>query len=105
MCRYILIDWIIEVASMKSFTPLTVHMAINLIDRYFLRHKLPHSKLQLLGVTALLISARWTSNLIITIREASWLTENTYEYEEVVRMMGELIATFRGDIRVCVSEI
>ena len=98
--RYILIDWIIEVATMKSFSTLTVHVAINLIDRYFLRHKLPHSKLQLLGVTALLIAARWTGNLIITIREASWLTENTYDYEEVVRMMGELLATFKGDVRV-----
>ena len=37
---------------------------------------------------------------IITIREAAWLTDNTYKYEEVVRMMGDVIAALRGDLRV-----
>ena len=37
---------------------------------------------------------------IITIREASWLTDHTYTYDEVVKMMGELMAVFRGDLRV-----
>ena len=37
---------------------------------------------------------------MLTIRESSWLTENTYSYEEVVRMMAELLGAFRGDIRV-----
>ena len=37
---------------------------------------------------------------MLTVRESSWLTENTYSYEEVVRMMAELLGAFRGDIRV-----
>ena len=37
---------------------------------------------------------------IINIREAAWLTDNTYKYEEVVRMMGDVIAALRGDLRV-----
>lgn len=37
---------------------------------------------------------------MLTIRESSWLTENTYSYEEVVQMMAELLGAFRGDIRV-----
>lgn len=37
---------------------------------------------------------------MLTIRESSWLTENTYSYEEVVKMMGELLGAFRGDVRV-----
>lgn len=37
---------------------------------------------------------------IVTIREASWLTDNTYTYEEVVRMMGDVIAALHGDLRV-----
>ena len=43
---------------------------------------------------------RWMDMTIITIREASWLTDNTYTYEEVVRMMGDVIAALRGDLRV-----
>lgn len=56
--RYILIDWLVEVAETKEFPPPTVHMAINLIDRYLLRRKIPTSKLQLLGITALVLGSR-----------------------------------------------
>ena len=38
---------------------------------------------------------------IFTIREAAWLTEGAYKYEEVVRMMGDIVATLHGQIRVC----
>lgn len=99
--RFILIDWIIEVATMKDFSPLTVHFAIQLIDHYLCIRRIGRSCLQLLGISSLLLSSRWTSDIILTIREASWLTEATYTYDEVVRMTGDLLAAFRGDIRVC----
>jgi len=36
----------------------------------------------------------------LTIREAVWLTDNTYKYEDLVRMMGEIISALEGKIRV-----
>lgn len=46
---------------------------------------------------------RYLGKDIITIREAAWLTDNTYKYEDVVRMMGEITATLKGKIRVVTS--
>ena len=46
---------------------------------------------------------RYLGTDIITIREAAWLTDNTYKYEDVVRMMGEITATLRGNLRVATS--
>ena len=43
---------------------------------------------------------RYTSRDILTIREAVWLTDNTYKYEDLVRMMGEVMAVLEGKIRV-----
>lgn len=100
--RFILIDWVIEVASMKEFSTLTVHLAVHLLDRYLCIRKVDSCKLQLLGITCLLLSSRWTSDIILTIREASWLTEKTYSYEEVVRMTGDVLAALKGNIRVCI---
>lgn len=37
---------------------------------------------------------------ILTIREAAWLTDNSYSYHDVVKMMGELVAAVKGNIRV-----
>lgn len=103
--RFILVDWIVEVADMKQFSSLTVHLAVYLIDHYLCLQKIKRSDLQLLGISCLLLSSRWTSDIILTIREASWLTEETFTYEKVVRMMGKILATFQGDIRVCVIYI
>lgn len=55
---FILLDWIIEVAEMKSFSTKTLHLAISLVQRYMVARKLKRSRLQLLGVTALLLAAR-----------------------------------------------
>ena len=44
---------------------------------------------------------RYLGRDIITIREAAWLTDNTYKYEDVVRMMGEISAVLLGNFRVC----
>ena len=86
---------------MKEFPSSTVHLAVSLVNRYLLQREVKRSQLQLLGIAAMLLAARWMGHLIITIREAAWLTDNTYKYEEVVRMMGDIMAVFRGDIRVC----
>lgn len=86
---------------MKEFPPETVHLAVNLVDRFLQLREVKRTKLQLVGISAILLAARWMGPLIITIREAAWLTDNTYKYEQVVRMMGEVLAVFRGDLRVC----
>jgi len=44
---------------------------------------------------------RYLGRDIITIREAAWLTDNTYKYEDVVRMLGEISAVLLGNFRVC----
>ena len=49
------------------------------------------------------VNFRYLGTDIITIREAAWLTDNTYKYEDVVRMMGEITATLRGNLRVATS--
>ncbi|XP_033757266.1 cyclin-F-like isoform X2 [Pecten maximus] len=101
--RYILVDWLVEVAGMKDFSSQTLHVAVSVVDRYLKVHKTTRSKLQLLGVAAMVLCSRFLGKDIITIREAAWLTDNTYKYEDVVRMMGEITATLRGQIRVANS--
>ena len=45
-------------------------------------------------------SCRLLEDDIITIREAAWLTDGTYKYEDVVRMLGDVVATLKGNLRV-----
>ena len=41
----------------------------------------------------------------MTIREAAWLTDDTYKYEDIVRMMGEITACVSGAIKVRILEV
>ncbi|EDO34730.1 predicted protein, partial [Nematostella vectensis] len=97
--RYILVDWLVEVALMKDFSSQIVHIAVHCVDQYLMKRKVQRSELQLLGITCILIAARFQGKDIVTIREASWLTDDTYSYEEVVRMMGEVMSCLRGEVR------
>lgn len=51
-------------------------------------------------ILLLMFLLRYISKEILTIREAVWLTDNTYQYEDLVRMMGEVISVLEGKIRV-----
>uniref|UniRef100_A0A6I8QZU9 Cyclin-F n=1 Tax=Xenopus tropicalis TaxID=8364 RepID=A0A6I8QZU9_XENTR len=98
--RYILIDWLVEVATMKDFSSLCLHMTVGLVDRYLKLRSVPRAKLQLVGIACMVICTRFISKEILTIREAVWLTDNTYKYEDLVRMMGEIISALEGKIRM-----
>ncbi|XP_041133008.1 cyclin-F [Polyodon spathula] len=97
--RYILVDWLVEVTTMKDFSSLSLHVTVGCVDRYLLLRSVPKARLQLLGIACMVICTRYTSKEILTIREAVWLTDNTYKYEDLVRMMGEVISALEGRIR------
>uniref|UniRef100_A0A8D0DTB6 Cyclin-F n=1 Tax=Salvator merianae TaxID=96440 RepID=A0A8D0DTB6_SALMN len=98
--RYILIDWLVEVATMKDFSSLCLHMTVGCVDRYLKIRPVSRGRLQLLGIACMVICTRFISKEILTIREAVWLTDNTYKYEDLVRMMGEIISALEGKIRI-----
>lgn len=97
--RYILVDWLVEVTTMKDFSSLTLHVTVGCVDRYLALRTVPKARLQLLGIACMVVCTRYISKEILTIREAVWLTDNTYKYEDLVRMMGEVVSVLEGNIR------
>lgn len=59
LMRAILLDWMIEVSREFSLGRETLHLAINMVDRFLSQvHDLPRNQLQLLGVTCLFICSK-----------------------------------------------
>lgn len=56
--RYILVDWLVEVATMKDFSSLCLHMTIGCVDRYLKLRLVPRAQLQLLGIACMVICTR-----------------------------------------------
>ncbi|KAK7113372.1 hypothetical protein V1264_012671 [Littorina saxatilis] len=97
--RYILVDWMVEVATMKNFSTQAIHNAVAIVNRCLMIHDFGRAQVQLLGISAMVICSRFLTRDIITIKEAAWLTDNTYTYSDVVRMMGEIMALLNGHIQ------
>lgn len=56
--RYILVDWLVEVATMKDFSCLCLHMTVGCVDRYLKLRPVPRYQLQLLGIACMVICTR-----------------------------------------------
>ena len=57
--RAILVDWLVEVHAKFKLVPETLYLTINLIDRFLELEVVTRPKLQLIGVTALLIASKY----------------------------------------------
>ncbi|XP_077975847.1 cyclin-F-like [Styela clava] len=97
--RYILVDWLIEVATMKDFGSEMLHTTVRCVDRYLLLRQVSRSRLQLLGIACMVICTRYMERDVLTIREAVWLTDSTYKYNELVQMIEDVVATLNGNIK------
>ena len=55
--RAILVDWLVEVAEEYKLLPYSLYLTISYIDRYLSVNVLNRQRLQLLGVSSMLIAA------------------------------------------------
>ncbi len=84
--RGILVDWLIDVHNKFSLLPETLFLAINLLDRYLSRETIALSKLQLLGLTCMLIASKYEEVTHPSIKNYIYMTDNGYTDEEVLKV-------------------
>ncbi|KAL8521954.1 hypothetical protein ACS0TY_012199 [Phlomoides rotata] len=84
--RGILVDWLVEVSEEYKLVPDTLYLTVNLIDRYLSENYIEKQKLQLLGVTCMLIASKYEEICAPRVEEFCFITDNTYTKDEVVKM-------------------
>ncbi|GAB2289818.1 hypothetical protein Dimus_024125 [Dionaea muscipula] len=84
--RAILIDWLVEVAEEYRLVPDTLYLTINYIDRYLSGNSVNRQRLQLLGVSCMMIAAKYEEICAPQVEEFCYITDNTYFKEEVLQM-------------------
>ncbi|KAI9317552.1 cyclin-like protein [Dichotomocladium elegans] len=57
--RDVLIDWVVEIHFLFQLLPETLFLAVNVIDRFLSKQRVSVERLQLIGVTALLIATKF----------------------------------------------
>ncbi|KAG9146501.1 hypothetical protein Leryth_011784 [Lithospermum erythrorhizon] len=89
--RGILIDWLVEVVEEYRLDPDTLYLTVNLIDRFLSCNYVEKQKLQLLGVTCMLIASKYEEICAPRVEEFCFITDNTYSKEEVVKMESHVL--------------
>lgn len=89
--RAILIDWLIEVHMKFRLVPETLYICVNIIDRYCSKVQVQRSKLQLVGVTALLIACKYEEIYPPEVRDCVYITDRAYQSSEVLDMEQDIV--------------
>jgi cyclin B len=81
--RSILVDWLIEVHLKFKLVPDTLYLTVNLIDRYLERKEVSRAKLQLIGVSCLLLASKYEEIYPPELRDLVYICDRAYTRQDV----------------------
>jgi len=96
--RQTLVDWLLQVHLRYHMLPETMWIAINIIDRFLTKRVVSIAKLQLVGITAIFIAAKYEEILAPGVDEFVFLTQKAYSREEILK--GERIILQTLDFKI-----
>ncbi|TXG69162.1 hypothetical protein EZV62_004097 [Acer yangbiense] len=89
--RGILVDWLVEVSEEYKLEPDTLYLTVYLIDWFLSQNYIERQRLQLLGITCMMISSKYEEICAPRIEEFCFITDNTYSRDEVLKMESRVI--------------
>ena len=98
--RAILIDWLIEVHHKFKLHTSTLWLCVHIIDRFLQVTNIDRQKLQLVGISSLLISCKFEEIYPPEVRDCVYITDFAYTNEEVLKMENEILKKLNYEICV-----
>lgn len=100
--RSILIDWLVDVTFKFKMLPQTVFMTVSLIDRYLSLRQVSHKRLQLVGISALMIIGKYEEIYPPSLKDYLSVCCNIYSAGDILEMESDiLLATCFELNKVC----
>jgi cyclin A len=97
--RAILVDWLVEVADEYNLPADTLHLAISYMDRFLSVRAIVRNELQLVGVAAMLVAAKYETDVYAHKAENySYITDNQYTEQQVVKMEANILNTLKFEM-------
>ncbi|KAJ4909007.1 Cyclin-A2-4 [Raphanus sativus] len=97
--RGILVDWLVEVSEEYTLSSDTLYLTVYLIDWFMHGNNyIERQRLQLLGVTCMLIASKYEEINAPRIEEFCFITDNTYTREDVLEMECQVLKHFSFQI-------
>jgi len=91
--RAILVDWLVEVHHMFKLLPETLFLTVFIIDRYLEKAVVARDKLQLVGVTAMFIAAKYEEIYAPECNDFVHVSDGAYEKEQILETEQTILNT------------
>jgi len=98
--RWILVDWMVEVAEEYKLKTETLYLAVSYIDRFLSHMAVKRDKLQLVGTTAMFIAAKYEEIYPPDVSQFAYITDNTYKVNHILRMEHLILKVLSFDMAV-----
>jgi len=98
--RSVLVDWLTQVQDHLGLEQETLHLAVMFVDHFFHRKAISVPKVQLVGITCLFVAAKYVERFAPEIKDLVRLTDNTYTYEQVIRMELVVLKVLRFELHM-----
>lgn len=96
--RTILVDWLVEVAEEYKLNTHTLYIAVAYIDRFLSEMSVQRGKLQLVGVTSMLLASKYEEIYPPAVDEFVYITDNTYTREQILKMENLVLKVLQFDM-------
>ncbi|KAG0196480.1 G2/mitotic-specific cyclin [Mortierella sp. GBA30] len=83
--RGVLVDWLAEVHNKFKLLPETLFLSVNLIDRFLSLRTVSLVKLQLVGVTALFIAAKYEEVMAPSVQNFIYMSDGGFSDHEILQ--------------------
>ncbi|XP_054799218.1 G2/mitotic-specific cyclin S13-7-like isoform X1 [Prosopis cineraria] len=84
--RAILVDWLIEVHRKFELMPETLHLTINIVDRFLSMKVVSRKELQLVGISSMLLACKYEEIWAPEVNDFVCISDNAYKREQILVM-------------------
>ncbi|XP_066349352.1 cyclin-B2-1-like isoform X2 [Miscanthus floridulus] len=98
--RAILIDWLIEVQYKFDLMDETLFLTVNIIDRFLEKEVVPRKKLQLVGVTAMLLACKYEEVSVPVVEDLVLISDRAYTKGQILEMEKLILNTLQFNMSV-----
>lgn len=96
--RGILVDWLVEVHTRFRLLPETLFLSVNIVDRFLSNKVVMLDKLELVGVTAMFIAAKYEEVFSPHVQYFRHVADDGFTEEEILRAERFILATLEYNL-------
>lgn len=84
--RAILVDWLVQVHSRFQLLQETLYLTVAVLDRFLQVQPVSPRKLQLVGVTAMLVACKYEEMYAPEVGDFAYITDNAFSTAQILEM-------------------